>query len=73
LLFNKLNKSPFRPNPIQVKNFDILDKTPVLFINPYSPQFAFRETNKIGWVHGKIKKKTRASFFFQKNNIYILK
>lgn len=66
-------RTPFRPNPIgisileileikgnliQVKNIDILDKTPILDIKPYIPQFDSRETNKIGWLHGKIKKKT---------------
>ncbi len=66
-------RTSFRPNPIgisileileikgnliQVKNIDILDKTPILDIKPYIPQFDFRETNKIGWLEGKIKKKT---------------
>ena len=66
-------RTPFRPNPIgisileileikgnliQVKNIDILDKTPILDIKPYIPQFDSRETNKIGWLQGKIKKKT---------------
>ncbi len=66
-------RTPFRPNPIglsileileikgnliQVKNIDILDRTPILDIKPYIPQFDSRETNKIGWLHGKIKKKT---------------
>jgi len=66
-------RTPFRPNPIglsileileikanliQVKNIDILDKTPILDIKPYVPQFDSRETYKIGWLNGKIKKKT---------------
>jgi len=66
-------RTPFRPNPIgisileileiksnfiQVKNIDILDKTPVLDIKPYVPQFDSREINKIGWLQGKIKNKT---------------
>ena len=66
-------RTPFRPNPIglsileileikgnliEVKNIDILDKTPILDIKPYISQFDSRETNKIGWLHGKIKKKT---------------
>ena len=65
-------RTPFRPNPIglsileilkitknkiNVNNVDILDKTPILDIKPYVPQFDSRETNKIGWLQGKIQKK----------------
>jgi tRNA-Thr(GGU) m(6)t(6)A37 methyltransferase TsaA len=65
-------RSPFRPNPIglsifkilnieenkmHVKNVDTLDKTPILDLKPYVPKFDNIETNKIGWLQGKIKKK----------------
>lgn len=65
-------RTPFRPNPIglsilnltsisenkiYVKHVDILDKTPLLDIKPYVPQFDRRETIKIGWLRGKIKQK----------------
>ncbi|MFX0058555.1 MAG: tRNA (N6-threonylcarbamoyladenosine(37)-N6)-methyltransferase TrmO [Candidatus Hodarchaeota archaeon] len=64
-------RTPFRPNPIglsllelleingpiiKVANLDILDKTPVLDIKPYVPQFDYRRTKKIGWLKGRIKK-----------------
>ncbi|MFX1358210.1 MAG: tRNA (N6-threonylcarbamoyladenosine(37)-N6)-methyltransferase TrmO [Promethearchaeota archaeon] len=66
-------RTPFRPNPIgisilelleikenslHVNNLDILDKTPLLDIKPYVPHFDYQKTNKIGWLEGKIKKKT---------------
>ena len=62
-------RSPFRPNPIgisileileikdnkiHVKNVDILDDTPILDIKPYISQFDFVQSNKIGWLNGKI-------------------
>ena len=65
-------RTPFRPNPIGisvlelmkiknntlfVKNLDILDRTPVIDIKPYIPQFDNRETGKIGWLEGNIKRK----------------
>ena len=64
-------RSPFRPNPlglsileileindniIHVKNVDILDKTPILDLKPYIPQFDNIETKKIGWLKGKIQR-----------------
>jgi len=66
-------RTPFRPNPIgvsvlelldvkqnliHVNNLDILDKTPVLDIKPYIPQFDFRETDKIGWLKNKVRDRT---------------
>ncbi|MFX0019126.1 MAG: tRNA (N6-threonylcarbamoyladenosine(37)-N6)-methyltransferase TrmO [Promethearchaeota archaeon] len=66
-------RTPFRPNPIglslleiseinknviRVNNIDILDKTPVLDIKPYVPQFDFREIDKIGWLKNKIRDRT---------------
>ena len=65
-------RTPFRPNPIglsilkllrleensvQVQNVDILDKTPILDIKPFVPGFDNIQTNKIGWLQGRIKKK----------------
>ncbi len=65
-------RTPFRPSPIglslleiseinknviKVNNIDVLDKTPVLDIKPYVPQFDFRETDKIGWLKNKIRDK----------------
>jgi len=61
-------RSPWRPNPIgfsilkllgmeknilEVKNLDIMDKTPVLDIKPFIPSIDNRETDKIGWFEGK--------------------
>lgn len=66
-------RTPFRPNriglsilevlnitknKIDVNNVDILDKTPILDIKPYVAQFDSREPKRIGWLQGKIKKKT---------------
>ncbi|MFX0041497.1 MAG: tRNA (N6-threonylcarbamoyladenosine(37)-N6)-methyltransferase TrmO [Candidatus Hodarchaeota archaeon] len=63
-------RTPFRPNPIglsilkilriedniiQVNYLDILDKTPVLDIKPYVPQFDAIKTKRIGWLKGNIK------------------
>ncbi len=65
-------RTPFRPNPIglsileilrieeniiQVNYIDILDKTPVLDIKPYVPQFDSIKTRRIGWLKGYIRKK----------------
>ncbi|NHJ21310.1 MAG: tRNA (N6-threonylcarbamoyladenosine(37)-N6)-methyltransferase TrmO [Candidatus Lokiarchaeota archaeon] len=65
-------RTPFRPNPIGlsvlelievrdnllfVNNLDILDKTPVIDIKPYVPQFDNRESTKIGWLAGSIRHK----------------
>ena len=66
-------RTPFRPNPIGISilkiqkikknqinviNVDILDKTPLLDIKPYVPEFDLREKVRIGWLEGKIQKKT---------------
>ena len=65
-------RTPFRPNPIglsvlelieikdniiHVNNLDILDKTPIIDIKPYIPQFDNRETSRIGWLEGNIRRK----------------
>ncbi|MBY8992433.1 MAG: tRNA (N6-threonylcarbamoyladenosine(37)-N6)-methyltransferase TrmO [Candidatus Lokiarchaeota archaeon] len=62
-------RTPFRPNPIglsileildikenaiTVSNVDILDKTPVLDLKPYTSQFDNVETTKIGWLKDRI-------------------
>jgi len=66
-------RSPFRPNPIgisilkllkiegneiHVSNVEMLDKTPVLDIKSYIPEIDNRVTERIGWLKGKIRKKT---------------
>jgi tRNA-Thr(GGU) m(6)t(6)A37 methyltransferase TsaA len=66
-------RSPFRPNPIglailkllkidgneiHVANVEMLDKTPILDIKPFIPEIDTRTSDKIGWMKGKIRKKT---------------
>ncbi|MFX0136909.1 MAG: tRNA (N6-threonylcarbamoyladenosine(37)-N6)-methyltransferase TrmO [Candidatus Hodarchaeota archaeon] len=66
-------RTPFRPNPIGlsiyeilkvdknlifVNNVDTLDGTPILDIKPYIPQVDIKKNFKIGWLKGKIKRKT---------------
>ncbi|MFX0002629.1 MAG: tRNA (N6-threonylcarbamoyladenosine(37)-N6)-methyltransferase TrmO [Candidatus Hodarchaeota archaeon] len=66
-------RTPFRPNPIgisilkilkieqnkvEVKNVDILDCTPILDIKPYVSTFDNIKSTKIGWLKGKVRKKT---------------
>lgn len=66
-------RSPFRPNPIgisilkllkiegneiHVSDVEMLDKTPILDIKPYIPEVDTRVTDKIGWLKGKLRKKT---------------
>ena len=66
-------RSPFRPNPIgisilkllkiegneiHVSDVEMLDKTPILDIKPYIPEVDTRVTDKIGWLKGKIRRKT---------------
>jgi tRNA (adenine37-N6)-methyltransferase len=62
-------RSPRRPNPIGISvvelirieekrlyfnGADMLDETPLLDIKPFVPQFDHRETEKIGWLKGKL-------------------
>ena len=64
-------RAPARPNPIglsvarltkientilHVQDMDIIDKTPLLDIKPYVPEFDQRENVKIGWLKEKIRK-----------------
>ena len=63
-------RAPARPNPIgisivrltkvekerlYIKDVDIVDGTPLLDIKPYVPDFDQRETEKKGWMEGKLK------------------
>jgi tRNA (adenine37-N6)-methyltransferase len=41
---------------IRVADVDVIDGTPLLDIKPYVPQFDSRETEKIGWYAGKLRK-----------------
>ena len=65
-------RTPFRPNPIgisilkilsqddnkiHVRNVDILDKTYILDIKPYVPEFDCRKVQRIGWLPENIKRK----------------
>ena len=65
-------RSPHRPNPVgvttvrllerqgnilKVKGLDAIDGTPVIDIKPYIPQFDSRESSKIGWLKGNIRRK----------------
>lgn len=58
-------RAPSRPNPIgisvvrllkirknilYIEDVDIVDKTPLLDIKPYVPQFDIREVERIGWL-----------------------
>lgn len=65
-------RAPSRPNPIGfsilelvdiveenkliVKGIDILDKTPLLDIKPYVPEFDSRKKARIGWLQDNIQK-----------------
>ena len=64
-------RAPARPNTIGlsivnlikieqerlfIKGVDMIDKTPVLDIKPYVPEFDMREVFKIGWLENKINK-----------------
>ena len=65
-------RTPFRPNRISlsifaiikidsnkiyIRNLDVIDRTPVLDIKPYVPDFDSPDVSNIGWLKGKIKKK----------------
>ena len=64
-------RAPARPNPIglsiveliniqnnqlHVRDIDVVDKTPLLDIKPYVPEFDARRSTKIGWLEEKTKK-----------------
>lgn len=46
-----LNK---KGNILTVKGVDTLDKTPLLDIKPYVPEFAAKAKVKVGWLKGKL-------------------
>ena len=63
-------RAPSRPNPIglsvaelididrgrlHIRDIDVVDKTPLLDIKPYVPEFDAIETTKIGWLEKKAK------------------
>lgn len=41
-------------NILHIENVDILDKTPILDIKPYVPNFDIHEADKIGWFNKNI-------------------
>jgi tRNA-Thr(GGU) m(6)t(6)A37 methyltransferase TsaA len=43
-------------NIIHIRDFDIVDGTPLLDIKPYVPEFDNRDTKKIGWLQENIKR-----------------
>ena len=62
-------RAPARPNPIglsvvrliqieratlTVKDIDIIDKTPLLDIKPFVPDFDVRKVERIGWLGNKV-------------------
>jgi len=64
-------RGPSRPNPIgisvvhlvrieenilHIQDVDIVDKTPLLDIKPYVPEFDIREVEKIGWLERNVHK-----------------
>jgi tRNA-Thr(GGU) m(6)t(6)A37 methyltransferase TsaA len=64
-------RAPSRPNPIgisvvelididkdklHIRDIDVVDKTPLLDIKPYVPDFDVREATKIGWLEKKTQK-----------------
>ena len=76
-------RAPARPNPIgisvvrlikvddavlYIKDIDIVDKTPLLDIKPYIPEFDIRKVERTGWIGKKSKevKKTQDDGRFAK-------
>jgi tRNA-Thr(GGU) m(6)t(6)A37 methyltransferase TsaA len=76
-------RAPARPNPVgisvvrliridgsvlYVKEIDVVDKTPLLDIKPYIPEFDIREVDSTGWIEEKAKevKKTQDDGRFAK-------
>ncbi|MBA7669001.1 tRNA (adenine(37)-N6)-methyltransferase [subsurface metagenome] len=64
-------RGPSRPNPIgisvvrllrieenilHIQDVDIVDRTPLLDIKPYVPEFDIREAEKIGWLQKNVHK-----------------
>ncbi len=51
-----VNLVDVKNNILIVKDIDIVDKTPILDIKPYTPEFDIREVKKIGWLDKNIHK-----------------
>jgi len=64
-------RAPARPNPVGIsvvrlvrideatlciKDIDVVDKTPLLDIKPYIPEFDIREVDRTGWIGEKANK-----------------
>ena len=64
-------RAPARPNPVgisvvrlvridgevlHIKEIDVVDKTPLLDIKPYIPEFDIRKVDSTGWIGEKAKK-----------------
>jgi len=64
-------RAPARPNPVgisvvrlvriddavlYIRDIDVVDKTPLLDIKPYIPEFDIREVDSTGWIGEKAKK-----------------
>jgi tRNA-Thr(GGU) m(6)t(6)A37 methyltransferase TsaA len=43
-------------NILHIQDVDIVDKTPLLDIKPYVPEFDTREVEKIGWLEKNVRK-----------------
>lgn len=43
-----------KDNILTVKGIDIIDRTPLLDIKPYVPEFASKTKVKVGWLKGKL-------------------
>ncbi len=41
---------------LYIKDIDVVDKTPLLDIKPYIPEFDIREVDSTGWIGEKAKK-----------------
>jgi tRNA-Thr(GGU) m(6)t(6)A37 methyltransferase TsaA len=69
-------RAPSRPNPIglsvveliridkgllHIRDIDVVDKTPLLDIKPYVPDFDVRAATRIGWLESKSQKVTKTS------------
>ncbi|MCP4374188.1 MAG: tRNA (N6-threonylcarbamoyladenosine(37)-N6)-methyltransferase TrmO [Deltaproteobacteria bacterium] len=63
-------RAPARPNPVgisvvrlikvddavlYIEDIDVVDKTPLLDIKPYIPEFDIRKVNRTGWMEEKAK------------------
>ena len=46
---------------LYIQDIDVVDKTPLLDIKPYVPDFDVRAVTKIGWLESKSKRVTKTS------------